>query len=702
MKKYFGYEQFRPLQAEIITAALQQRDVLVLMPTGGGKSLCFQIPALISEGLAVVVSPLIALMKDQVEGLIANGVGAAFLNSTQQLDEQQNIEQRILEGDIKLLYVSPEKLLTEAFLVWLTKIKISFFAIDEAHCISAWGHDFRPEYTQLRLLKERFADTPLMALTATADRLTRTDIMAQLCMQEPAVFIASFDRPNLSLTVLPAQNRMAMLLSFLEKRNKQSGIIYCLSRNSTEDIAEKLRKNGYRAAHYHAGMPTDERNWVQENFINDNIPIICATIAFGMGIDKSNVRFVAHYNMPKNMEGYYQEIGRAGRDGLPSDTLLFYSYGDVIKLRNFAEESGQQEIQLAKLERMQQYAEAQMCRRKILLHYFDEPYEKNCGNCDVCRNPPHYTDGTIQAQKALSVVARSREQATLQMVIDILRASVKQELLEKGFHLLKTYGAGRDATAADWQVYLQQLIHLGLLRIAYEDHNYLKITELSKKVLFEGEKVQLVSPADWRKSWELEEAKPAAKAPRQKVRDELFEALRTLRKQIADEANIAPYLVFSDATLMEMAAEKPLSLADMRLISGVGERKLELYGDIFIQEILQFIYQANKKNTTAALGVNTKTISLTMFQSGKDVADIARERNITESTVHTHLLELYRQGAAIDIERIVPKNILDTIQRAIREVGTEGGSTAIFKHLNETCTYEQIRWALMYYNENKN
>lgn len=406
LKQYFGYDQFRPLQEEIIERVLDKKDALVLMPTGGGKSICYQIPAIIQEGICIVVSPLIALMKDQVEGLRANGVAAAFLNSSLSGSEQMAIESQAMKGQLKLLYVSPERLLSSNFLNMLSTLSISLIAIDEAHCISAWGHDFRPEYTQLKFLKERYPDVPLIALTATADKITRKDIASQLTLNNPEYFIASFDRPNLGLTVMPGRNRYALIVDFVKKRPNQSGIIYCLSRKSTEDMASKLKNDGFSAHCYHAGLPPKIRAKAQENFINDKTTIICATVAFGMGIDKSNVRWIIHYNMPKNIESYYQEIGRAGRDGLQGDTLLFYSYGDVIQLRKFLDESGQKEVQLAKLKRMQQYAEAFVCRRKILLSYFGEDLAENCNNCDICQNPPRQFDGTVLAQKALSAITR--------------------------------------------------------------------------------------------------------------------------------------------------------------------------------------------------------------------------------------------------------------------------------------------------------
>lgn len=593
LKKYFGYDNFRPMQAEIIESIYQKHDTLVLMPTGGGKSICYQIPAITMEGVCVVVSPLISLMKDQVEGLLANGIKAAFLNSSLDMVEQRSVENDFYNGAIDLLYVSPEKVTSQDFLPLLQKAKLNLFAIDEAHCISAWGHDFRPEYTQMRFLKNTFPKVPIAALTATADKLTRKDIAKQLHLVDPKVFIASFDRPNLSLEVRPGQRRFEQILAFIKKRANQSGIIYCLSRKQTEDIARKLNKQGIKAAHYHAGLADYERSEVQEAFIKDDIPIISATIAFGMGIDKSNVRWIIHYNLPKNVEGYYQEIGRAGRDGIAADTLLFYSYGDVMVLQDILKKNGGNnlDIQLAKLDRMRQYADSASCRRRILLNYFGENLAENCGNCDVCRNPPEYFNGTILAQKALSAVYRLRERVGMGLIIDVLRGSGKREILERGYHNIKTYGAGRDLGYLEWQSYLLQLLNLGYIEVAHDERNVIKLTPASKRILFEKDQVQLVKMATLKERQKKEKAKARPITKRQRKRDELFEVLRQLRRKLAQEKGVPPYIIFSDASLEEMAAMKPGNDQEMRAINGVGERKLHLYGSIFIDAISQFIGQ---------------------------------------------------------------------------------------------------------------
>lgn len=595
LKRFFGYDQFRPLQAEIIRTIFAAKDALVLMPTGGGKSVCYQIPAVTLPGTCVVVSPLISLMKDQVEGLRANGISAAFLNSAIDSREQLQVEEAFYSGQLNLLYVSPEKLVSGNFIPILKRGKINLFAIDEAHCISAWGHDFRPEYTQLGMLKQQFPNVPIVALTATADKLTRKDIVEQLKLDEPEVFIASFDRPNLSLEVRPGQQRLQQIEDFVRKHPQQAGIIYTLSRKATEDIADKLKQKGFKAEAYHAGLSPDRRSKIQDLFINDNIQIVCATVAFGMGIDKSNVRWVIHYNLPKNLEGYYQEIGRAGRDGAKSDTLLFYSFADVSMLRDIiqnGENAGQNEIQLVKLERMQQYAESLACRRRILLAYFGENQSENCGNCDICRNPPQSIDGTVIAQKALSAVYRLQEKISMSMLIDVLRGSGRQEIRNLGYDTIKTYGAGRDISQWDWQHYLMQLINLGYLEVAYDAANVLRLTSSSEEVLFKNRSVELIRPTSYKERQEEEKAlakvKPPTQVKRERLRDELFEHLRQIRKEIAQKEGIPPYLIFSDSTLEEMAYHKPHTEDAMLAVSGVGEKKLLQYGYRFIKAIRNF------------------------------------------------------------------------------------------------------------------
>ncbi len=599
LKTYFGYDSFRPQQEEIIRHLLQKRDALVLMPTGGGKSICYQVPALVCEGTAVVVSPLISLMKDQVESLCTNGIAAAALNSNNDETENLRIRRTCMEGKLKLLYISPEKLLAEANYL-LRDISISFFAIDEAHCISQWGHDFRPEYAQLGILRSLFPQTPVIALTATADKLTREDIVRQLHLREPRIFLSSFDRPNLSLTVkrgYQQKEKNKAILDFIGRHRGESGIVYCMSRSKTESVAQMLQKNGIRTAVYHAGLDTEKRNRAQDDFINDRIQVVCATVAFGMGIDKSNVRWVIHYNLPKSIESFYQEIGRAGRDGLPSDTLLFYSMADLILLTKFANESGQREINLEKLQRMQQYAEADICRRRILLNYFGEQRTHDCGNCDVCKNPPERFDGTVIVQKALSAIARTNQQIGTPILVDILRGNLNAELKEKGYHQLKTYGAGRDIPARDWQDYLLQMLQMGYFEVAYNESNHLKITPAGSDVLFGRETARLVVIRREETTGTRGRKRQAASPVMRELplgmdsgeSADLFEALKDLRKRLADEEVLPAYIVLSDKVLHLLAAQRPTTLEAFGNVSGISEYKKRKYGKEFVKLIRRFV-----------------------------------------------------------------------------------------------------------------
>ena len=524
LKSVFGYDSFRPLQKDVIDHVISGLDALVLMPTGGGKSICYQIPALMLDGVALVVSPLISLMKDQVDALQANGIAADALNSSNEEYVNRIIQSRCQNGEIKILYISPERLMTE--IPWLQQfVKISMIAIDEAHCVSQWGHDFRPEYTQLGVLEELFPGVPRIALTATADKITKADIVEQLRLNNPRIFISSFDRPNLSLDVRKAyrkRERLRTILDVINRHPNESGIIYCLSRKGTEDLAADLKSKGVDAGIYHAGLSSEERTRVQNEFINDRIHVICATVAFGMGIDKSNIRFVIHYNLPKSIESFYQEIGRGGRDGLPTETILFYNVQDLITLRGFAEESGQREINIEKLNRMQEYAEAQVCRRRILLNYFGEINECSCGNCDVCKNPPQHFDGSILMQKALSAIKRCNEEIGFTITVDVLKGSFSPTVLAKGYDKLKTFGVGRE-------------------------------TENSMDSMSDEEM--------------------------------LFEKLRELRKTIANEIGKPAYIVLSDKSLYALASEKPTNLFQLGNTYGIGEHKKEQFGERFVDLI---------------------------------------------------------------------------------------------------------------------
>lgn len=598
LKTYFGYDSFRPLQEEIIRHILDGNDALVLMPTGGGKSICYQLPALLREGTAVVVSPLISLMKDQVEALCANGISAGALNSSNDETENAALRRACTEGRLKLLYISPEKLLAEANYL-LRDMHISLFAIDEAHCISQWGHDFRPEYAQMGILHQQFPHVPIIALTATADKITREDIIGQLHLNHPRTFISSFDRPNLSLTVkrgYQQKEKSKTILDFIARHPGESGIIYCMSRSKTESVAQMLQKQGIRTSVYHAGLSPSLRDKAQDDFINDRVQVVCATIAFGMGIDKSNVRWVIHYNLPKSIESFYQEIGRAGRDGLPSDTLLFYSLADLILLTKFATESGQQNINLEKLQRMQQYAESDICRRRILLSYFGEIADHDCGNCDVCKNPPERFDGTVIVQKALSAIVRTDQQIGTGVLVDILRGNMSPEVVGKGYQQLKTFAAGRDVPARDWHDYLLQMLQLGYFEIAYNENNHLKITSAGSDVLFGRATARLVvirreETNETKRGRKRKETVPAQELPLGLPNTEnkaLFEALRKLRKRLADEEALPAYIVLSDKVLHLLSTSRPTNLEEFGNISGIGEHKKKKYGKEFINLIRKY------------------------------------------------------------------------------------------------------------------
>ena len=598
LKTYFGYDSFRPLQEEIIRHILDGNDALVLMPTGGGKSICYQLPALLREGTAVVVSPLISLMKDQVEALCANGISAGALNSSNDETENAALRRACMEGRLKLLYISPEKLLAEANYL-LRDMHISLFAIDEAHCISQWGHDFRPEYAQMGILHQQFPHVPIIALTATADKITREDIIRQLHLNHPRTFISSFDRPNLSLTVTRGyqqKEKSKTILDFIARHPGESGIIYCMSRSKTESVAQMLQKQGIRTAVYHAGLSPSLRDEAQDDFINDRVQVVCATIAFGMGIDKSNVRWVIHYNLPKSIESFYQEIGRAGRDGLPSDTLLFYSLADLILLTKFATESGQQNINLEKLQRMQQYAESDICRRRILLSYFGEIADHDCGNCDVCKNPPERFDGTVIVQKALSAIVRTDQQIGTGVLVDILRGNMSPEVVGKGYQQLKTFAAGRDVPARDWHDYLLQMLQLGYFEIAYNENNHLKITSAGSDVLFGRATARLVVIRREETNETKRGRKRKATVPAQELplglpnteNEALFEALRKLRKRLADEEALPAYIVLSDKVLHLLSTSRPTNLEEFGNISGIGEHKKKKYGKEFINLIRKY------------------------------------------------------------------------------------------------------------------
>jgi ATP-dependent DNA helicase RecQ len=702
LKHQFGYDSFRMSQESAIETVLAKKDCVLLMPTGGGKSLCYQIPALINDGLTLVVSPLIALMKDQVDALVSNGVDAAFLNSSQTNREQVEVFQRVRSGEIKLLYVAPERLLQsgERFIDFLDGLNISLFAIDEAHCISSWGHDFRPEYRQLSKLKRFFPDVPIIALTATADKLVRQDIIKYLGLQNYELLVSSFNRPNIYYTVKQKRNSYSKLLQFLEEKRNDSGIIYCLSRASTESLAMDLKDEGFQALPYHAGLTKEERDKHQNLFINDEVKIIVATIAFGMGIDKSNVRFVVHMDLPKNVESYYQETGRAGRDGLESEALLFFSWADVIKLKGFAEVEGneqQTDIMLKKLNQMGDFGEMKSCRRKFLLRYFDEEVNEDCGHCDNCNTEFEKIDGTIIAQKALSAIARTDQRFGASYLIDFLRGSKSQKI--KDYHKnLKTYGVGADLSKDEWFAYFKEMISQGIIGQTQDQYSTLFLTDKSLDILKGNEKVELFKVH----KKEKKKASLVSKVSHPYI-EELFNDLKTLRTEFAREEGVPPYVVFSDATLVELATYLPQDEREMLKISGIGDVKMERYGADFLRVVREYCEsnslksriklktpKPKKRTKRDKKGENTYTTSLKMFKDGMSVSEIASERNLAKSTIENHLVRFIPTGE-IQLEELVDVEKIEVIRDAIYEINPENGISPIKEFLGEDFSYGEIR-----------
>lgn len=596
LQQVFGYDDFRPLQKSIIDSVIAGENNFVLMPTGGGKSLCYQIPALVRDGVGIIVSPLISLMQDQVQALQTNGVAAAFYNSA--LTEQQAKETlaQLHNNELDLLYVAPERLMSPAFLDRLEEIDISLFAIDEAHCVSQWGHDFRSEYLALGKLRELYPDTPIIALTATADKQTRQHILTNLNLQQANVHIASFDRPNIRYTLIEKQKPFNQLTAFLNNKRQEFGIIYCLSRKRVEELAGKLNKKGFNALPYHAGLTTQQRQRAQSTFQQDDINIIVATVAFGMGIDKPNVRFVAHYDLPKNIEAYYQETGRAGRDGLPSEALLLFGLQDCVIIRHLIDnnaDDNQKRVELQKLNCMVHFAEATTCRRRVLLNYFNEALEQDCGNCDICLNPPETFDATIHAQKALSCVYRLEQRFGVNYVIDVLRAKEHARIKNQGHDRLSTYGIGKEDSQDEWHSIFRQLIHLGYLEQDIANYSILKLTEKSKAVLC-GEETLMLAKARVKVARESKASKSKTKRSNKLSSEnldydtDLFEKLRQLRRSLARKAGVPPFMIFSDASLVEMSALLPKTEEQFLEINGVGQKKLASFGSLFLQAIADY------------------------------------------------------------------------------------------------------------------
>jgi ATP-dependent DNA helicase RecQ len=695
LKNVFGYENFRPLQEEIINRTIAGKDSFVLMPTGGGKSICFQIPALVFDGITIVVSPLISLMKDQVQALKSNGIKADFFNSSISPQEENEVINKAIKGDLQLLYLSPEKLISVRN-TWLKRLNIKLVAVDEAHCVSMWGHDFRPEYTQLKVFRNSLPGIPFMALTATADKSARKDIEEQLGLTNSKLFISSFDRKNLSIAVrgqVQKKNKLQEIVNFIERRKNESGIIYCLSRKNTEEVANYLKEYGHSVAFYHAGMTHEEREKTQTDFINDDTKIIVATIAFGMGIDKSNVRFVIHYNLPKNLEGYYQEIGRAGRDGLPSETLLYYNMRDFVLYSQFADDGANAVMQKEKLNRMLQFAEAKSCRRKILLSYFGEHLIENCDNCDVCENPPKDFEGTILVQKALSGIVRMKEKDGITMLINVLRGSNNADIYAKQYFNLKTYGVGKDVSFFDWRDYVIQIANQGLIEIMYAENSALKITPIGWKVLKGDKVIRLTTPVS------SEDRKKTQKAVKITTvgtpNKDLFTELKKIRYAISKEEKMPAYIIFNDKSLKLMASELPVTENEFLAIAGVGINKMEKYGEEFMHVIRKF------KNLAIPRKVNTTQETFKLYKEGLNPLEIAEKRRLSITTIYSHLSQLYTEGKQVELEKYVTKEIIDKVRIAFHKLDRNIALKPIYEELNEQVSYGEIRLSVTLILKNK-
>lgn len=697
LNRYFGYTSFRPLQENIINDVLSNKDVFVLMPTGGGKSLCYQIPSLIQSGTTIVVSPLISLMKDQVDTLVQNGIRAAYLNSSLTVQEQSIVLKKLHNQQLSLLYIAPERLVQDNFLRILENININFFAIDEAHCISQWGHDFRPEYRQLSIIRERFSAKPLIALTATATPRVKNDIIERLELNEVKIYQASFNRPNITYKIIPKRDTFSQIYNYVLSKKGESGIIYCQSRKTVENLAFRLQENGIKALPYHAGLADEIRKKHQEQFIKDDIDIIVATIAFGMGIDKPDVRFVIHHDLPQSIEHYYQETGRAGRDSLRSECILFYSYGDTFFYdRIIADKQSEDERRIAKsqLRRMVDYAQSKLCRRALLLQYFAENSSINkCDNCDNCISPQETFDGTVIAQKILSCIYRTHQRFGVNHITGVLTGSKAQGIISRNHHLLSTYGIVTDYDRSDLRTFIYELINLGLIKQSNDLYATLSLTNKSSAVLKGNEKVILTKP----EMKVIITKKEEAETSYDKM---LFNKLRTLRKQIADKQNVPPYIIFSDKSLKEMSVYFPQNEDQFSQISGVGEEKLYKYSKSFLREIIDYckplkitpVIKNKNRRLIIKKGINdTASVTLILFKKGNSVQQIAAERNLAESTIHTHLQRAFLNGESFSLDTFVPQEKQKIIKHVFDELGYER-LAPVKEKLGENYSYEELSW----------
>ena len=690
LKTHFGFDTFRPHQEEIIHHVMDGGHALVIMPTGGGKSICYQLPALLKDGFTLVISPLISLMNDQVRSLRANGIISGALHSGTTADESREIHQHIQKGTLKILYVSPERALTPKFLEFIAPLNVSLIAIDEAHCVSIWGNDFRPEYAQLPGLMQYFPNTPVLALTATADRATQEDIRQQLRLKDPRTYLSSFERPNIHLSVKAGIQRIEQIRDFIKQRKDQPGIIYCLARKTTESIAETLQKYGYKAAAYHAEIDNTTRKKVQEDFQYDHLQIVCATIAFGMGIDKPNIRWIIHYNLPKNIENYYQEIGRSGRDGQPADALMFYSFRDIEVYKEFIEKSEANEtfkrVQSEKLERIWEYSQATNCRTNVILNYFGEYRSAGCGHCDHCLHPLQGFDGTRLAQMALSACKRSNQSVGINLLVDILRGSGRKEIYERGLQHVKTYGAGKDITWKDWMHYITQMINQGLLEIDYIGHSVLKCTPLSDTVLFDGKQVEL-----HRQTTELEE--PVVKRKPKKVRfsEELIDRLEKLCQQLGKEEGLPPYAIFPKGTLREMAEVRPFTVEELSRLNGIGDFKSRKYGQAFVDTIRSFMTDQDIIKKPKGM---TYVETLNLYRQGLSLEEIAQKREMAMSTIAMHLARLYEKGEEIDLHQFLYPDDLLLARQGWRASGFSEQMSKIKEQVGDSLDYTRLNLAL--------